>query len=129
MLTKNKYYRLGYEVSCVVLTLLASFVMLYLVFANVGLSPFGDKNNTLLMIDAQSEYIAYFRSLKGMLNGDFTLAYTLSKVFGGNYMSLYTFYLASPLNLFVGLVDNAYIPEFMLVISLINHSGLLNLKE
>lgn len=119
MLTKNKYYRLGYEVSCVVLTLLASFVMLYLVFANVGLAPFGDKNNTLLMIDAQSEYIAYFRSLKGMLNGDFTLAYTLSKVFGGNYMSLYTFYLASPLNLFVGLVDNAYIPEFMLVISLI----------
>lgn len=81
--------------------------------------PFVADGHTMIMVDAQSEYIAYFRYLKTLLQGDENWLYTLSKAYGGNFLSIYTFYLASPLNLFVVFVSDAWIPSFMLLVSVL----------
>lgn len=78
-----------------------------LMLAN-GVVPFG--NQTLLIWDANTQYIdflAYFR--KAML-GQADILYSLSKGMGGSMPGLYAYYLASPLNLLLLLFDESALP-------------------
>lgn len=102
-----------------ILAFLLALSIAVLLFALNGFSPFAEGGHTMVMVDAQSEYVAYFRYLKTLLNGGENWLYTLSKAFGGNFLSIYTFYLASPFNLFVAFVPDVWIPSFMLFISVL----------
>lgn len=82
--------------------LISFFVPLFLVtslFKSNGYYPFVKDGQSLLMLDMQGQYIAFFRYYKGILDGDFDLLYTLGKASGGDMLSLFTYYLASPFNL------------------------------
>lgn len=67
-----------------------------------------------MMIDMQSQYISYMRYYKSVLEGNKSMIYTLSKVFGGDFMSIFTYYLASPFNLLIVFFSYDEIPAFFL---------------
>jgi uncharacterized membrane protein YfhO len=83
-------------------------------FALAGFTPFKADGVILISIDFQSQYITYLRTYKQILIGKKSLIYTQSKLFGGDFMSIFTYYLASPFNLFLIIWPNQGIPEFIL---------------
>ena len=89
------------EISLITLSFFIPFVLLIILCNVNGLALNGYKNYTMMMIDMQSEYICYLRDLRQILLHGGSLIYTTEKVFGGDYLSIFTFYLSSPFNLFV----------------------------
>lgn len=58
--------------------------------------PFGD--HTLIIWDADGQYLALLTYLRRILRGEADVFYTLSKAAGGSMAGLSAYYLASPLN-------------------------------
>ena len=102
-LTLKKWQTILIEGGFASLAFLLPFFLLVGLFASCGFSPFVKNGLTLISFDMKSEYIAYFRYFQELLKGGDWI-YTEGKVFGGDFLSIYTFYLASPFNLFMGLV-------------------------
>ncbi len=93
---------------------------LMVIFSINGFALFNHQGNTIISFDMQSEYIAYLRYLKSMLLKDGQLdVYSFSKDFGGDFLSIYTFYLASPFNYLVVFVKDGDLPLFFLWTSII----------
>lgn len=61
--------------------------------------PFGDKS--LLIIDGLHQYMPFFSILYDKLKGAGSLFYTFRAGLGINFLSLFSYYLSSPLNLFI----------------------------
>ena len=98
-------------------------LLLILMFSLNGFALFDNKNLTIISFDMQSEYIAYLRYLKMMLLNDGQLdVYSFSKDLGGDFLSIYAFYLASPFNYLVVFVADKDLPLFFLWTSLIKMS-------
>ena len=77
---------------------LVAGILLALFFVN-GFAPFGA--GSLAGNDARIQYIDFFLYLKDVLAGQNSITYTFSKLLGGSAIALYSYYLASPLNLLV----------------------------
>lgn len=81
--------------------LLLSFLipafMMFVVFASVGVFPFGTK--TLVDRDAANQYISFYAFLIDLFSGKGDFFYSFKKVLGGGISGLYAYYLASPFNL------------------------------
>ena len=65
----------------------------------LGVAPFGD--NSLLIIDGLHQYMPFFSVLSDKLKTGESLFYTFRTGLGVNFLSLFSYYLSSPLNLFV----------------------------
>lgn len=115
----NNKAKLVHDLTLGFLAFAIPFLMLCILFASNGFSPFVAQGKTIVSFDMQSEYVAYMRYFKAILQGDKSFIYTEGKVFGGDFFSIYSFYLASPLNFFVVFVDNASIPDFFLMTSIV----------
>lgn len=93
----------GFKIGKVVLFYLLSFVIPLILVTSLfkvnGYYPFVKDGQSLLMIDMQGQYIAFFRYYKGILDGKYDVLYTLGKVSGGDMLSILIYYLASPFNL------------------------------
>ena len=107
---KNKY--INYT-----LVFLIPILVMILVYASVGIYPFGKKS--LLTVDLAGQYVAFFNSLKNIFTGDISMFYSFSKTLGGNMFGLVTYYLLSPFNLIFLLFDKINITEAILVINLL----------
>ena len=110
------------ESAMMALAFILPFLLLIILFNANGLSLGEHKNLTMMMIDMQSEYICYLRDLRHILLNGGSLIYTTEKVFGGDYLSIYTFYLSSPFNFFVIFFSNENIPLFFIWSSIIKMS-------
>ena len=119
----NKKLTLIKEISLLVLSFVIPFVLLIILFNANGIALNGYKNQTIMMIDMQSEYICYMRDLRHILINHESLIYTTEKVFGGDYLSIFTFYLASPFNFFVIFFNEEAIPLFFVWSSIINQQS------
>ncbi|MCI2068709.1 MAG: YfhO family protein [Bacilli bacterium] len=118
----KKAFFISREVILPILSFVLPFLLCVILFAVNGFYPFALKGHTILMIDAQSQYIAYYRYFKGILERNESLVYTMSKLYGGNFLSIYTYYLASPLNFLIVFCPYDAIPAFMLWTSIIKIS-------
>lgn len=77
-------------------------VMLFcMVFFQVG--PFGSKS--FLIIDGLHQYMPFFSVLYDKLKEGGSLFYSFRTGLGVNFLSLFSYYLSSPLNLFILLFD------------------------
>ena len=72
-------------------------LILLALFAHFKITPFG--NNTLATMDGNIQYVDYFDYYKDVLDGENTVDYTFSKELGGNAFGVFSYYLASPINL------------------------------
>ena len=118
-LQTNKAYKISKDIILILLSLIIPLSMALILFATNKFYPFSSSGDTLLMIDSQSEYIAYMRYFKSILENDQGLIYTLGKVYGGDFLSIYTFYLSSPLNFLIVFFPYETLPNFFLFLTII----------
>ena len=102
------------EISLIALSFVIPFVLLIILFNSNGIALGGYKGDTTIMIDLQSQYIAYMRDFRNILINHESLIYTNSKIFGGDYMSIFTYYLSSPFNYFVVFFKEEALPLFFI---------------
>lgn len=95
------------------LPLLLSFCMPFgvavVAFIIAGLYPFSD--HAILAHDGWHQYYPFFVEFRDKLLGGGSLEYTWSVGMGTSYLSLFAYYLASPLNLLCVLVPAKYLTE------------------
>ena len=95
-----------------------SFVIPVLVMAIVwlvnGIGPFGKRS--MIIIDGLHQYLPFFSDYYNKLKEGSSLFYTWDVGGGNNFMSLWAYYLASPLNLIVLLFKK---PDLYIGVSLI----------
>ena len=82
-----------------------------LLFVKKGYFIFGSES--LACMDAQIQYVDFFSYLKNVLSGKDSILYTFNKGLGGSGIALFSYYLASPLNLLVAFFPVAYMTRFL----------------
>ncbi|MCH5268129.1 MAG: YfhO family protein [Lachnospiraceae bacterium] len=75
--------------------LLPVLCMIYILYSG-GFYPFGDKS--MLIMDMKTQYVEFFASLRNALSRDDSLFFSWSRSMGGNYIGIFTYYIASPLS-------------------------------
>lgn len=96
--------------------LVAFFVTLVaavLMFTNVGVTPFGNRN--ILTSDLAAQYGPYLIGLRNALKSGESLLYSQAQGLGQNTMGLFAYYLSSPLNIIVLLFPKNNIQEAITV--------------
>lgn len=93
------------------LSLLSALVIVFLSFAIGGFAPFG--NRSLTYNDGEFQVIDLLCWLKDVLSGKSSIDYTFTKQLGGSNFAVFSYYLASPLNLLVIFFDKSQMPLFM----------------
>jgi uncharacterized membrane protein YfhO len=99
------------------LSFLLPAAILLLVFARLGVYPFGPKS--LLVVDMNSEYIDYYMQLNTIFREKGSFLRSQDMGMGLNMLGLIAFYTASPLNILVLLSPVHYLTETVLLITLI----------
>lgn len=79
-----------------------------------GVYPFG--RNCILHIDMYHQYEPFFTEFLDKLRNGGSLMYSFRLGLGSDFMSLYAYYLASPLNWLVVLCPSSFVIEFMTVL-------------
>ncbi|MBR1479188.1 MAG: YfhO family protein [Lachnospiraceae bacterium] len=86
--------------------------------------PFGE--NTLLTGDMRAQYAEFYSSLRYVFGGNNSIFCSWARSWGGNYIGLFAYYLASPLSWIINLfpVDKIYAGILVLTVLKIGMSGL-----
>ena len=100
------------------------FITMLVLFAMNRIYPFGDRS--FLNIDMYHQYFPFLTEFFHKLRGGESCFYSWNAGIGSNFIALYAYYLASPVNWLCILVPEAYLMEFMsyLVIVKIGLCGL-----
>lgn len=97
---------------CILMRYLLALLLPVMLFGAVMMlnrvTPFG--NRTLLIWDANTQYIDFFAYFREAMLGKQNILYTLSKGIGGSLFGLFAYYLASPLNLLLLLFSDTTLP-------------------
>lgn len=112
ILFKIKSRKFWLEIVLGVLAFVLPLVVLLILFAMNGYHLTGRFGTTIVMFDMQSQYISLLRDFRDLLISGRSIVYTTNRTFGGDYLSIYTFYLASPFNLLTVFLKEADLPAF-----------------
>ena len=78
------------------------------------------RNGTsILILDANAQYVRFFEQLWSILRGKESLFYTFQRALGGEFFGYYTYYLASPFALIIALFPKNAIVEAMTLIAIL----------
>ena len=103
------------------LAILLSFLfpplILEIAYITCGIFPFG--KYSLLIIDLYHQYAPFISDLRERLRSFSSLLYSWTGGLGTNYLPLYAYYLASPLNLITVLFPKNWLTEAVLVLTLL----------
>lgn len=89
------------------------FVMSVIICAGQGIYPFGD--NCILHVDMYHQYCPFFMELQDKLTNGGSLLYSWDLGLGSDFVGLFAYYLASPLNGLLLLCPKGLVIEFMTV--------------
>jgi len=106
------------------LSFLFPTAVMFVIFIVRGIYPFGD--NSFLFGDLYHQYMPFFSELTRKAGAGESLGFSYHVGIGSNFLALYVYYLASPLNLFALLVPEGFLIEFIsyLVVLKIGLAGL-----
>lgn len=102
-----------YDGSFLIWSFFLSAAVLLLTYVAIGVYPFGE--SSVLVLDLNGQYVQFFAGLRALLHGDGSLFYSFSRSLGGEFLGIYTYYLASPLSFIVALFPEKNILEALLV--------------
>ncbi len=103
-----------------VLSGLLSFFVMCVAYSFVGMWPLGEKS--AMMVDMHHQYAPLLSELRyDILHGASPL-YTFEVGLGANYLSLFGYYLASPLNLFLLVFPERLLAQGILCITLLKNA-------
>ena len=91
------------------------FVVSVLICAAIGIYPFGE--NCILHVDMYHQYCPFFIELQEKLTSGSSLLYSWNLGLGSDFIGLFAYYLASPLNWLLILWPKGYVIEFISAIS------------
>lgn len=91
--------------------------IMLLVYAALGMYPFGSR--TILTLDMNAQYIYFFEQFRDAMTGNGSFLYTFERALGGEFFGFYTYYLASPLSLIVVLFPEKMITEAVMLMMLL----------
>lgn len=95
----------------------ASAFLMSLIYKKLGFYPFGEKTNLIMDMAGQySEFLAYLRHI---FNSDNSLFFSWSRSMGGNFIGLFSYYIASPLSWITVLFSLSEIPLAMFWLTII----------
>lgn len=103
LFSKSKYV-------CLLSFLTAILILLIVIFAG-NVYPLGDQ--CILRTDMYHQYAPFFQELRNKLQNGKSLSFTWNLGMGVNFMAIIAYYLASPLNMLVVLVNEDHVIEFM----------------
>ena len=86
-------------------------VIMAAVFVKLRIRPFGP--NAFLRGDALHQYLSYFTALQRKLKGDGSLLYDFSGGLGFNFLPVYAYYLASPVNFLIAIFPEGNAADFI----------------
>ncbi len=92
-------------------------VLFFLIYLVRGLYPFGD--GTVLVLDLNGQYVYFFEALRNKVLEGGSLLYSWSRALGGEFLGLYSYYIASPLSYLICLFPKERTQEFLLVMFMI----------
>ncbi len=98
---------------------IAPVVVLSTCLALVGEYPFGDMHMLAGDYDLAYQYANLLTWFQNVLLGDANLMYSQGKSLGGNMFVTYSYYVASPLNLLLGLFPRGDIEDFYFFVRLL----------
>ena len=111
--SNNSYF----QIKEIIIPGLLTFCLLMLLFWMKGLAPFGTKS--LVVADANIQYLDFFLYLKSILDGENSIGYSFSKTLGGPNIAVFSYYLSSPFNLLIVFFNRLQIHAFFdLVVAL-----------
>ena len=87
------------------------FVVSVCICIGKGMYPFGE--NCILHMDAYHQYAPFFMEFKDKLANGSSLLYSWNLGLGSDFIGLYAYYLASPMNWFLILCPEGLVLEFM----------------
>ncbi|MDO4626304.1 MAG: YfhO family protein [Pasteurellaceae bacterium] len=88
------------------------FTVILFLFLN-KIAPFG--NYTLVIADADIQYLDLFSYFKDIISGDKSVGYDFSKGLGGNTFAVFSYYLLSPVNLLLVFFDRSELHSFFTI--------------
>ena len=101
--------------------LLAAFciplLITLIICVNREIYPFGDQ--CMLHIDMYHQYCPFFTEFLNKLRTGGSLQYSWNLGLGSDFVSLYAYYLASPLNFLIVLCPKRFVIEFMTLLILV----------
>lgn len=113
-LTANeRFRRAGTRAMFWIVCFLAPIIMLAVIAAASNVYPFGTQS--FLTEDLKYQYVDFYAWFKRVLTGDASILYSASQGLGSNTWGLYSYYLASPLNLLVVFFDRAHVTDFAMI--------------
>lgn len=122
---KSKFYSLMYEkgVLYFVVSFLIPAIIMTLAFKKSEIHPFG--NNQMLVVDLWHQYFPFFRVVREKLVTGGSFLYSWQNGMGTNFLSLISYYAASPLNWIAALFseENARDVMTFILIAKIGFSG------
>lgn len=86
-------------------------VLMLGIFVARGIYPFG--NNSFMFSDMYHQYVPFLTEFWHKLHGGESLAYSWRAGLGSDFVAIYGYYLASPVNWLCYFVPEAYLIEFM----------------
>lgn len=92
-------------------------LILGLVYALQGFYPFGDR--TPLTVDLYHQYAPFLNALRDKLRGGESFWYSWNGSLGMNFLAVFAYYLASPLNLLYALFPATSVTDWVTVVELI----------
>ncbi len=99
---------------------LMTFLIILFTYIVLGFAPFSDK--ALIYKDGQQQLTDLLCWYKDVLSGKSSISYTFSKYMGGSNFAVFSYYLASPLNLLMVFFPKSQAPMFMNILFMIKAS-------
>ncbi len=87
------------------------FVVSVIICAAAGIYPFGE--NCILHVDMYHQYCPFFMEMQDKLSNGGSMLYSWNLGLGSDFVALYAYYLASPLNWFLIFCPKGLVIEFM----------------
>ena len=109
----------GYLLLCMIIPA----ILMYLIYVARGvyntraIYPFGD--GSVLVLDLAGQYVWFFEALRNTVWGDASLLYSFARALGGEFLGIYSYYIASPLSYIVCLFPKDRMLEALLTLFLL----------
>ena len=110
ILTKNFLYDVLLALGAFLIPLIAIMI----IYAVNGFTLNSHSGYTIIGFDMQSQYIAILRHYKYVLTHNESLVYTTMRNMGGEYLSIFAYYVSSPFNLLTVFIKDVDLPLFFL---------------
>ena len=106
----EKLYGKKYLAAC----FLIPAALMFLIYVAMGVFPVS--NNSVLVLDLNAQYVYFLEKFRSIFLEGGSFLYSFQRALGGEFMGIFAYYVASPLNLITLLFPKEYMTEALLAL-------------